>query len=64
MPESLFITGKEIQIVTGQSAPSSSRLIALIKDTLGKKKHQRITYSEFANYIGVSLQELKNSLKR
>jgi hypothetical protein len=53
---------KDIQLLTGRSESYARTIIRTIKKSIGKHKHQFVTYEEFANFSGLSLQDLEERL--
>jgi hypothetical protein len=58
----LVIYPKDIQLVTGRSESYARTILRTIKKRLGKDKHQFVTYQEFSEFSGLSLQELEEHL--
>jgi len=58
----IFITTADIQILTGDSYSSAWRQYRACKDALDKKKHQKVTIKEYADYIGANSQEIIEAL--
>ncbi len=54
---------KDIIPIIRKSKSTASRLLQLIKDSLGKAKHQPVTLKEFADYMGFNAQELEKTMK-
>lgn len=54
---------KDIQLVTGRSESYARGIIRAIKKRLGKQKHQFVTYEEFCEFSGLSLQDLTEHLR-
>jgi hypothetical protein len=59
----ICIYPKDIQIITGKSDRQSRNIIAIIKKTLDKEKHQSVTIEEFCEYMGLKLVEVKHFIK-
>lgn len=58
----IFLSLKDIMLICGCKQTAAWRLRQTIKDALQKKKHQKITLKEFADYEGVSICELETLL--
>jgi len=57
--DGIFLTAKDLQKISGfKSYASAWRYLQLIKDSIGKKKHQHITLGEFCNYEGIQESEV------
>ena len=57
--ERLIIYPKDVMIVTGKTERHARYLLQRIKKALEKEEHQVITIAEFAEYLGVDLDEVK-----
>lgn len=64
MGKRIFITVQEIADLTGKSYCTALRKYITIKDALEKKEHQGITFQEYADYEGVNVEEIRQSLTR
>jgi len=53
---------KDIQRITGKSERTGRRILEKIREIEGKEKHQVITVSEFANYLGIDAETVQNYL--
>lgn len=53
---------KDIQRITGKSERTGRRIIERIRKQEGKKKHQLITISEFAEYSGIEEEIVQSYL--
>ena len=58
----IFITTKDICILTGKTYLSCWREFQILRDSLGKKKKQKITFEEYSNYEGISIEEIRKAL--
>ena len=58
----IFITVKDLCILTGKTYLSCWREIQTLKDCLGKKKEQKITIEEYSKYEGISINEIRKAL--
>jgi hypothetical protein len=54
----LYITIKDIQNIDSCSYPTAHRRYVIIKDALGKKKHQKILVREYLEYEGVTSEDI------
>ncbi len=52
----------DIKILTGSSYITAYRSMIHLKDALGKKKHQKVTISEYITYHGLNFDEVAESL--
>jgi hypothetical protein len=59
----LVIYPKDVQTVTGRSYSAAAQLISNIRKTLGKSKHQFITFKEFADFTGIDEETIKELLR-
>lgn len=59
----LFVTTADIKQLTGNQDNYCRRTMNRIKDQLGKKRYQHITFAEYADYEGVNIQDVLNCLK-
>lgn len=55
----VIIYPKDIQRITGRSERYGRKLLQQIRFELGKEEHQFITFTEFANYTGLSIGEVE-----
>lgn len=63
MAAGIFLEPKDIMIVKGYSNYNTAwTYYRDIRNALGKKKHQKITLHEYAEYEGITLQILKEAL--
>lgn len=58
----IFLTGKDLQILTGTKLANCYKTIRHLKDALGKKGKQKITFKEYSEYYGISLEEIYETL--
>ena len=49
----LFITAKDVEIITGYKQKTSYKILDKIRVYYGKEKHHAITFAEFYKYYGV-----------
>jgi hypothetical protein len=49
----LFITAKDIEIITGYKQKTSYKILDRIRLHYGKEKHHAITFTEFYEYFGI-----------
>ncbi len=59
----IIIRTNDVANLLGLSLASASRNLRLIKDALGKQKHQKITVKEFCDYVGLDENEVKAKIK-
>ncbi|WP_028295896.1 hypothetical protein [Olivibacter sitiensis] len=58
----LIIYASDISLITGKSHRQALRLLKDIHFVLGKQKHQPVTIREFAEYMGLEVEELMKAL--
>ncbi len=49
----LFLTNKDVQLLTGKGATAAQRLISQIKKICNKDRSKQITVQDFAEYTGL-----------
>lgn len=59
----LFLTTHDLMKLTGQSYSSSVRLYNTILDAHRKQRPQRVSVNEFAAYMNVGIDEVRNSIQ-
>ncbi len=59
----ICIYTKDIQSITGRSERYSRNLLAEIKKSNNKLKHQPVTITEFCNYMGLESNHIAHHLK-
>ena len=59
----IIISIKDVSIVLNKSYQQAFRIHQGVRDALGKQKKQVLTKAEFANYMGIPLQEIEAALK-
>ncbi len=47
-----------MQEVTGLSLKTCQRDLRIMKENLGKAKHQYVTLKEYADYVGIPLEDI------
>jgi hypothetical protein len=57
-----FICAKDIQRVTGRGEAYARRTLRVIKNRIGKERHQLVTWDEFCEFIGISREKLEEYL--
>jgi len=62
MEKRLIVTPQDVMKITGRSDVWCERRLKLIKDVLGKEKHQFVTIKEFCDYEMFNIAEIKNFL--
>lgn len=55
----IFVYPKDVQLITGRSEAYARRVISTIKKSLGKQKHQLVTYAEFCEFIGANPEDME-----
>ena len=60
----LFIKPYHIQRLKGITSSQASKVYTSIKDALAKEKYQEVTINEYANYIGVAVEEIEDYLNK
>lgn len=60
----IYLTGKDVQLLTGLTLKASYDLIAAIKLAFKKNGRHHITVGEFCKYEMVSEEEVLKKLKR
>ena len=58
----IFLTVKDLCVLTGNKYRSCWREFQIMKSSLGKKKEQKITFEEYAGYEGVNVDEVRKAL--
>lgn len=58
----LVIYPKDIQLITGRGERYAQRLVRIMKERLGKEKHQFITIDEFCEFAGLERKDLDQYL--
>jgi len=58
----IFITTKDIMIITGKSDKYSRNLYRQARQYFSKKDHQDVTFREFCQYAGIPYKELEDLL--
>jgi hypothetical protein len=58
----IVIYPKDVVQLTGRSERYAQKLLNKIKETFKKAPHQFVTLDEFAEFAGISKDELKNNL--
>jgi predicted DNA-binding transcriptional regulator AlpA len=59
----LCIYAKDIQRITGKSEKTGYRMLSAIRKQLGKKSHQFVTIQEFADFAGITLDDIYQYIK-
>ena len=55
---------KDVQLITGRGESYARHVIRCIKKSLGKEKHQLVTYQEFCEYMGIPIVDLESYLRQ
>lgn len=58
----LCIYAQDISNILGKSLSQSRRILSCIRDAYGKKENQYISIREFAEYTGLSEEDIRNQL--
>jgi hypothetical protein len=59
----LFVSTKDVQILTGKGKTAAHRLIMAIKKSFDKQKYLPLTVQEFCEYTGLPLDIVVEQLK-
>jgi hypothetical protein len=59
----IIIYPKDVECITGQSGRSARKMMATIREKLGKEKHQLVSIREFCDYTGVPECEVLKHLE-
>ncbi len=59
----IFIKPYEVAILLGCSEGYARRIVRRIKKSLGRTKNQHVTYKEFADDYGISIEEVMDGIK-
>lgn len=54
----LFFYTADLKLITGKSERTCQRVLQLIRDCNGLRKHQPITVFHVSDYLGISLDKL------
>ncbi|MFD2164533.1 hypothetical protein ACFSJU_19160 [Paradesertivirga mongoliensis] len=60
--ERICIYPKDVMLITGRSERSGCRLLQTIKKKYNKTKNQFVSISEFSEYTGLQIDEIKQFL--
>ena len=58
----IIIYPKDVQRITGKSERTGRAILTKIKKVKDKARHQYITINEFAEYTGLSIEEITSFL--
>lgn len=58
----LIILPHDVSIITGKSNRTSQRLLQHVHCALGKQPHQPVSVAEFAEYMGLDVEEVRRVL--
>ncbi len=58
----LIILPHDVSVITGKSERSSQRLLKDIHCALGKQSHQPVSVVEFADYMGLDVEEVRQMI--
>jgi len=53
IPKRICVCPKDIEVITGKGERYSRKVVQKIRESLGKEKHQYISYEELADYLGL-----------
>lgn len=53
---------KDVQLILGRSERYGRKLLAKIKQELGKQPHQYVSVDEFANHVGLDPDQVRKYL--
>ena len=59
----IVIYAQDIQRITGRSRRYAQRKLQEIREDIGKKKHQLVTYEEFCKHTGMDEENVKKYLQ-
>jgi hypothetical protein len=57
------IIAKDIQMITGKSPRHCRNVLAQIKLSRNKERHQEVTVTELCQYLGVEMDEIRHYFK-
>lgn len=60
----ISIDPSDVAILIGRDISTAQRLMRTIKDSLEKKKHQRVTIKEFCDYMGFPFDDTFNMINK
>lgn len=60
--ERLIIYSQDIQRITGRSERYAQCVMQSIRKRLGKEKHQLVTWEEFCEFAGLSVEDISEFL--
>lgn len=63
MPQRIIIYTSDISILFGWSMRKCQRELVIIRDSLGKLKHNKVTISEFCKYYGIEEDEVRKHIQ-
>lgn len=58
----IAIYAQDIMIFTGRSRSYAYKVLKQVRENFGKSKHHMVTIQEFADFHGIPVCELENSL--
>lgn len=58
----LFIYPADVRILTRKSDRHAQQVLQIIRELLGKERHQGVTVAEYADYMGISVEEVLRCL--
>ncbi|WP_440649836.1 hypothetical protein [Chitinophaga sp. 22620] len=63
-PERIVIYTKDVEVILGKSERSARNFLRMIKRALKKSDRQFVTLAEFCYFTGISVDEVKECIKR
>ena len=60
--ERIIIRTSDIELLFGITKSAASRQMRIVKAALNKKHHQRVSIIEFAEYMDLDADDIKNSI--
>ncbi|MEH6306171.1 hypothetical protein RYH73_10990 [Olivibacter sp. CPCC 100613] len=61
-PKRIVIYAQDVSNLTGKSIRQAQRLLKDIRFVLGKEIHQPVTVKEFADYMGIEVEEVEQGV--
>lgn len=58
----VVIFPKDVERITGRGEAYGRRVISIIRNKVGKDKHQFVTYREFCEFSGLTMEEVMAAL--
>lgn len=54
----VIIYPKDVALITGRSERHGRKLLAMVRERLGKNRDQVVTVREFCEYMGLTVEEV------